>query len=99
MDLDRLQVVSWDVDGTLYSLPRLRWAIARRALAGVVRGGFARNWRELRVLAAWRARMDAVRRADGNLAAVLAEAALLEERERVRTLERRWYGEAIARVG
>ncbi len=101
-DLDRLEVVSWDVDGTLYSLPRLRLAIAATTLRGLVTGRLVRNVRELRELGRWRARMDGVRRAGGSIAAVYggADAATVRaQRERVRELEQRWYGDAIARIG
>ena len=81
-----LEVVSWDVDGTLYSLPRLRLAVARYALA------HPGQWRELVELERWRAAMDRARRAGGRLAPYPGRA-------RVRELERRWYGEALGVVG
>jgi HAD superfamily hydrolase (TIGR01549 family) len=98
----QLELVSWDVDGTLYSLPRLRLAIAARVLGGVWAGRLGRDLAELRALSRWRTRMELVRAAGGDVAAACAragEARWREQREHVRALERSWYGQAIARVG
>ncbi len=102
LELDRLDLVSWDVDGTLYSLLQLRIAISAAVLRGLGSGRFAGDMRELGELRRWNAKMDAVRRGGGNLTAAYANgdsARIRAERERVRGLEQRWYGDAIAKVG
>jgi FMN phosphatase YigB (HAD superfamily) len=96
LDLDGLEVVSWDVDGTLYSLPRLRRTIAYEVLRGVPRLRTLRDMRELMRLQRWRRRMEAARHAGGQL---VLDGAAQQEREVVRALERRWYAGLIGRIG
>lgn len=94
--LNPFRVVSWDVDGTLYSASRLKWLLlgmfAREVAGG--RGGAAR--RELAELRLYRARVEASRSAAGLFAEALREGAY---RERLLELEGRWYGRALARAG
>lgn len=88
--------MSWDVDGTLYSVGRLR----RRLLGLLLRevaGGRGREAREeLAALRSYRAGVEAARVAGGALGEALRDgtrrAALLE-------LEGRWYGRALRRAG
>jgi HAD superfamily hydrolase (TIGR01549 family) len=88
-----IEVVSWDVDGTLYELPAMRGQIRRLALR--------RLWnpfrlaRELGDLARLRRAMEEVRRQGGDLSALK----LSQPREPLEALEQRWYGEAIRRAG
>lgn len=97
-----IEVASWDVDGTLYSLPRLRLAVTRAALRALGDQRSLRALHEMRELARWRERMDEVRRRGGDLAALYAGpdgAATRRDRERARVLETRWYGDALAEIG
>ena len=89
----KVEVVSWDVDGTLYELPRMISKIRRLALE---RGLFhpLRVARELRRLSRLRSAMEAVRLAGGDLATLE-----FEDRDSVAPLEREWYGEAIRLAG
>jgi phosphoglycolate phosphatase len=92
--LGGVEVVSFDLDGTLYELPRLRAALRRLAL-GRLLGAPLATPRELRRLARLRAAMEAVRRAGGDLATL----ALSEPREALAALEERWYVPAARLAG
>jgi HAD superfamily hydrolase (TIGR01509 family) len=88
-------VISWDVDGTLYSLSamvsKLAWLGAKRLLNSEVR----RTAREFVALHRFRLQMADIRAVGGAL-----PAATPHERASDRLqIEQRWYGEAIRRVG
>ena len=87
LDLNTIKVVSWDVDGTLYSTRQLKWRIVARFIAEVAAGRGASAWRDLVTLRRYRARVEAVRSHGGNPGDAPA------------TAERRWYDPAIARAG
>jgi HAD superfamily hydrolase (TIGR01509 family) len=93
IDFATIQVVSWDVDGTLYELPhmirRLRWLILQRGVRHPLR---VRH--EVSRLLALRRAMERVRRAGGDLAGLG-----LPDRAALLPLEERWYAEAIRRAG
>jgi HAD superfamily hydrolase (TIGR01509 family) len=88
--LDGAEVVSWDVDGTLYELAAVKRRIALASLARPLAA-----WRELRRLSRFRVAMEAVRRRGG----VLGDGGLPADREELAALEDRWYLPAIARAG
>ena len=95
--MTRIQVVSWDVDGTLYSMPRLRAMIVLLAATRIARG-----WNEARRVRAELSELEQVReymatiRSNGG---VLKNLGPLSDRERILRIEKRWYGEAIRRIG
>ena len=60
-----MRVVSWDLDGTLYALPRLKRALAKLALRRLVRAPLT-TWRELRFLGRHHRWMAGVRAAGGE---------------------------------
>ena len=95
IDLNTIKLVSWDVDGTLYSVARMRWSflclLLRQCLVG--RGTGIRH--DLEVLPRHRAAVGAVRSRGG----ILDEGLSAPERRMLLTAERRWYGSAIARTG
>lgn len=95
IELEGVEVVSWDVDGTLYELPPMIAGLRRAALRQALRHPL-RVAREQRWLARLRASMEAVRRAGGDLAAL---GPLPRPRAELAALEDRWYGEAIRRAG
>lgn len=92
--LEGVEAVSFDLDGTLYSLPAMR-----RALRGFV---LRRAWRplktyhELNHLLRARAEFQRAREAGGDLS---TRAELRATFERRTELERRWWIPAIAKVG
>lgn len=91
--LQGIEVVSWDVDGTLYELPamksRLRRLALRRGLLHPLRVA-----RELSRLIGMKRAMERVREAGGDLRRLA-----LPERVQLAALEERWYVEAIRDVG
>lgn len=89
-----IEVVSWDVDGTLYELPAMVRAVVRAGARGLVRAP-RRSLGELERLRRFRAAMARVRRRGGEL----APGDLPADRDALVALEARWYGPAIARVG
>lgn len=95
--MTRIQVVSWDVDGTLYSMPRLRAMVVLLAATRITRGrNEARRVRaELSELQQVREYMATIRSSGG----VLKNLGPLSDRERILRIEKRWYGEAIRRIG
>lgn len=86
-----IRIVSWDLDGTLYPMRRMVWALW---LLAAREGWRPATWRQLAALARFRRIMGAVRRRGGALGTgdLIGRAALLAHEER-------WYGRAIARVG
>jgi putative hydrolase of the HAD superfamily len=85
MDLRDIEVVSWDVDGTLYSRARMIRALVVRGLLHPLAA-----LRAVWPLERFRRQMQRARRAGGRLPAPVA---------RDRAVEARWYGPAIARAG
>jgi HAD superfamily hydrolase (TIGR01509 family) len=85
MDLRNIELVSWDVDGTLYSRPRM----VRALVAAGLRSPLA-ALRDVVKLERFRAQMARARRAGGRLPGPIT---------RDRSTEARWYGPAIARAG
>ncbi len=92
--LDGVEAVSWDVDGTLYEMPRMRRCLRRLVLSRALRGPWAVA-RDLRRLMGLRRAMEAVRASGGDLATLRAR----EPREALAPLEETLYGEAIRRAG
>jgi FMN phosphatase YigB (HAD superfamily) len=93
MDFRDIEIVSWDVDGTLYELPRMVRSLWWLGLGGLVRRPI-RTVRELRRLGRFRRAMNRVRAAGGALGNRLPA-----DRDELVAIEERWYGRAIARVG
>lgn len=91
---DRVRVVSWDVDGTLYSLWRMSLWLSLLLAGSALSLRFWRGVAELRALARVRRAIDRVRAKGG-----VVPAALLLERRALDAVEARWYGRAIARAG
>src|SRR5688500_8138713 len=96
MELDRIKAVSWDVDGTLYSIGQMKWRVMRMFLREVAHGrGFAAK-NELDALSHYRATVDALRVAGGTLNQTPEQQ---QERELLLSVEKRWYGPAIQKTG
>ena len=85
------------MDGTLYSMPRLRVMIALLAATRIARG-----WNAAQCVRAELSELQKVReyiatiRSNGG---VLSNLGPLSDRDRIMRIERRWYGEAIRRIG
>lgn len=88
--------MSWDVDGTLYSVGRLKWQLLRMLLREMASGRGRAAREELAALRSYRAGLEAARLAGGALDKALREG---NGREALLDLEVRWYGRAIRRTG
>lgn len=93
IDLDEISAVSWDVDGTLYSVARLRARLVADALLAPVRG---RGVGEIRDLA----RIRALYRGVESARSTGREWKLSDSDRAARlSLERLWLGPALVKVG
>jgi putative hydrolase of the HAD superfamily len=88
-----IEIVSWDVDGTLYDLGRLKRTIAWQTLGGLCTRPL-RTVREHARLRRFRRAMNRVRARGGALGP-----GDLEQRDQLLALEQHWYGRALARAG
>ena len=96
IELHPIKLVSWDIDGTLYSIRRMKWHLLRRFLSEIARGRGPAAGKELAALRRYRARINAARSAGG----ALAETFLKQNcREALLEIEKRWYGPAIQKTG
>lgn len=95
LNLDGVELVSWDVDGTLYDMPRVKRAVIRAALLGLFSVRVVRNVREMRMLGRFRKAMARVRSSGG----VLGADGIPANRDAILAAEERWYGPAIGKVG
>ncbi len=93
LDMDSIQVVSWDVDGTLYSTRRAAWHAGMRALSSTVRRRQLDPLRELAELRELWRRVERVRFDAENPVRVNGGS------RRRRELESRWWAPAIAASG
>ena len=66
-DLSDIQLVSWDIDGTLYALPEFMRVLKRDLLLRMFSPAFPRAWRDLWRLVRFKRHMDKVRAAGGSL--------------------------------
>lgn len=92
--LGTIKVVSWDVDGTLYSIGRMKWRLMGLLLREVVRGRGGVAQAELAALRRYRTRIEAARLAGGAL-----DEAMETHRQALLNTERRWYSPAIRNTG
>ena len=95
MNPGAIKVVSWDVDGTLYSVGRMTWQVICLFMREVACGRGLKAYRELAALRRYRARIDAARSAGGALGGALQETC----RQAILNVKRRWYGRAIQQTG
>ena len=94
--LHPIKLVSWDIDGTLYSVGRMKWHLLGMLLREVASGRGLAARRELAALRRYRALINAARSAGG----VLDETVRSENsREILLNIEKRWYGHAIQKTG
>ena len=96
IQLQPIKLVSWDVDGTLYSIRRMRRHLLRTFLSETAKGRGLAAGIELAALRHYRSRINAARSAGG----ALDESFLKQSgREALLEVERRWYGPAIHKTG
>ncbi len=97
MDLTstNIQVVSWDVDGTLYSVQRMRWQLLFLLIKRMTPTRGLRSIRELMALRQFRMVMERARTSDEALPAAVEQ----DHRKSLLEMEHHWYGRAIQRIG
>jgi len=93
--LAQFSVVSWDVDGTLYSLPAMVSSLTWIGVKRIFKAEFCRTATECNVLRRFRRHMDGVRARVG----VLPQKTDCSSVQKRLSIEKRWYGEAIRRIG
>jgi FMN phosphatase YigB (HAD superfamily) len=91
VQLDDIKLVSWDVDGTMYSLRKARAQLRREFLKRILTGKALSACRELMLMRSHRAEIETARKGGGKLS--VARSAEVSE------IEERWYGAAIGRIG
>ena len=95
MNWDSIRVVSWDVDGTLYNIRRMKEQGGAILLASIFRGEFISGCREIRALFRFRDRMREIRQAGGDYS--------VKPDPHLRCLlleySSRWWAPATARTG
>lgn len=96
ISLDKIRLVTWDVDGTLYSLRRMKWHVLGRYLREALNGKRRIAHQELTVLRRYRQMIDRARVGGGALARNLPDEFDFSSLE---VGARRWYIESVAKAG
>jgi FMN phosphatase YigB (HAD superfamily) len=91
-----IRLVSWDIDGTLYSIRRMKWHLMRMFLSETARGRALMASKEFAALRRYRSRINAARSVGGALTEFFLEKNC---REALLEIEKRWYGPAIQKTG
>ena len=95
VDWNKIRVVSWDVDGTLYNIPKMKVLAFLTMLPSLLFGPLRSGLREIRAIFAFRDRMRAIRLAGGDLSQYkppIERAELLE-------YSSRWWAPATGKAG
>jgi HAD superfamily hydrolase (TIGR01549 family) len=96
IELYPIKLVSWDIDGTLYSIRHMKWHLMRMFFIKIARGRGLVARKELAALRRYRARINDARSAGGSL----AEFFLRQNcRDVLLEVEKRWYGPALQKTG
>jgi FMN phosphatase YigB (HAD superfamily) len=95
MNIKEIKLVTWDVDGTLYSLRRMKCYVLAKYLRETIKGNRSLAHRELTVLRRYGQMIDR-RRAEGGTIGNLRDEVDLDALEHA---ARHWYVDSIARVG
>jgi FMN phosphatase YigB (HAD superfamily) len=96
IELHRIKLVSWDIDGTMYSIKRLKWHLMRMFLKEIALGQGPTARKEFAALRHYRERIDEARVAGGSLAEFFLSQ---NRREVLLEMEKRWYGPALQKIG
>jgi HAD superfamily hydrolase (TIGR01549 family) len=91
-----IKLISWDIDGTLYSIPRMKLYVLGSFLREVARGRGPVARRELAALRRYRDTIDVARSAGGVLD---GNPQKQKSRDLLLSIERRWYAPAIQKTG
>lgn len=96
LKLNPVELVSWDVDGTLYSIRRMKWHLMRMILSEVAGGRGRSAGKEFGALRRYRTRIRVARSSGGAI-----DEALLKQdsHEPLLRIVKRWFGPAIQETG
>lgn len=95
IEIERIKVVSWDVDGTLYALSRAKRMFLNQFFRNVLHRSPGLCFRELLELHKLRKLVSEIRTRGG----VIDSSELASNRSDLLAIEECWYGEAIRRAG
>src|SRR5437773_100842 len=90
-----IKLVSWDIDGTLYSIGRMKWQLLRILVWEIASGRGRAAYRDLAALRHYKVKVDAARLTGGALDEDFQKENF---REALLNVERRWYGQAIRQI-
>ncbi|HEX6730212.1 MAG TPA: HAD family hydrolase [Pyrinomonadaceae bacterium] len=96
MNIDEIRLVTWDVDGTLYSLRRMKWFVLLKYLKETIKGNGAFARENLAALRRYRGMIDRARAEGGLLSDSFRDEVDFSYFE---AATHRWYVEAIAKSG
>lgn len=89
---DKIKLVSWDVDGTLYSVKDLYWQLFRQYCSSIATKDWQTAHSELNTIKAFHKKFKKI----SNVITTDAFAGL--DRPHVRDLEKKWFGNALKNV-
>jgi putative hydrolase of the HAD superfamily len=95
LDFRTIKLVSWDVDGTLYSARSMRLHLLQLLIRRVAAGEGRRALHDFRLLKRFHARIEAARSEEGTL----GESNDTVDQEEMRSIQHRWYEPAIRLAG
>lgn len=97
--LGDIEVISWDVDGTLYQMPKVVRGASALAIRRLLTLRAPQEAAELLVLSRFRKAMERARSEEGGALRAGALDGFLVPRPGIIEMERRWYGPPIAAAG
>ena len=95
INIAEIGLVTWDVDGTLYSLRKMRWYIVLKYLQVIANGGRRLAQADFRSLRRYRQLIESTRKGGGVLAADFRE----QLEPSPDAAAHRWYVQAIEKCG
>jgi HAD superfamily hydrolase (TIGR01549 family) len=96
INIEEIRLVTWDVDGTLYSLHKMKWYVVLQYLQVIANGGRRVAQEDFRFLRRYRQMIENARTGGGVLAADFPEQL---ERSAVAAAAHRWYVQVIEKCG
>lgn len=94
IDLSKVRVVSWDIDGTMYALPALMSAFKRDLFRRMLSPDFVAAWRDFFRLLRFKRHMDKVRKGDDGY-----RVPPVKGRDAVALTQDEMYGRILPQIG